>query len=150
MLPLGHDMDKRFWKPSINKQVTSSTMYSHIGHRGLKVKWGSWIWDKSIPIRRSITCWRLILGRLPTADLLKRRGVQGPNICLSCAQDEETLMHVFWNCPIAAKAWESLLGGFGLDCSFSDTLDLLVFAMDKDFSPLIAKICKLGIITLIW
>jgi hypothetical protein len=51
-----------------------------------------------------------LLDRLNTRNLLGRKKFHLPNYwcaTLEC-QPEETLIHLFWNCPCAAKCWDSI------------------------------------------
>jgi len=44
---------------------------------------------------------------LPTrANLFKRRVVEDP-LCQCCKQEEETIIHVLWTCPVAVDVWGS-------------------------------------------
>ncbi|XP_057803415.1 uncharacterized protein LOC131018702 [Salvia miltiorrhiza] len=54
ILPIGDDHDTRFWKPSLHGEVTSALALAHHCHRFPKVKWGVWIWERHIPVRRSL------------------------------------------------------------------------------------------------
>ncbi|XP_057790988.1 uncharacterized protein LOC131008106 [Salvia miltiorrhiza] len=82
ILPIGNEEDVRLWKPSIHGEVTSALAFASRCHRFPRVSWGTWIWERFIPARRSITCWRVILNRLPTLDKVIRQGVIIPNYCL--------------------------------------------------------------------
>ncbi|XP_057771115.1 uncharacterized protein LOC130990904 [Salvia miltiorrhiza] len=50
LAPVGDDSDIRYWKPSLHGNVTSAFAFSHHCHRFPKVKWGTWLWEKHIPV----------------------------------------------------------------------------------------------------
>lgn len=52
--------------------------------------------------------WTLLHGKLLTAENLKKKGIQGPSICFMCKNSEESLNHLFIECPIASVCWKQI------------------------------------------
>ncbi|XP_057792980.1 uncharacterized protein LOC131009580 [Salvia miltiorrhiza] len=152
LLPMNGDDDARFWKHSIKGEVSASLAFSNRCHRFPEVHWGKWIWDSYIPMRRSILCWRVIHGRLPTMDILIRQGLVAPNCCYLCLDSAESISHIFWNCPKVKLIWREFLVWFDKE-DFLDCLDIhsfLVMAWSTTFSSQLLTYWKAGVISLIW
>ncbi|XP_057770894.1 uncharacterized protein LOC130990686 [Salvia miltiorrhiza] len=152
LLPIGGDEDTRFWKHSVSGEVTSATAYSHTSQDFPKVLWGNWIWERFIPERRSIVCWRVIHQRLPTVDNLIRRGIQGPNRCALCGKAEESINHLFWDCEMIKPIWGEFLYWFQQE-DLKHCVDIhsfMVSAWSLDSSSLIKAFWKAGIVNILW
>ncbi|XP_057791145.1 uncharacterized protein LOC131008275 [Salvia miltiorrhiza] len=152
LVPMNGGKDARFWKHSISGDVSAALAFSRKGHIFPEVNWGKWIWEPFIPVRRSIICWRIIHGRLPTLDILIRQGMVGPNGCAICYECEESISHVFWSCSKVKPIWKELLSWFDKDM-LGDCLDIhsfLVQAWTTNFSSQLLSFWKAGVITTIW
>ncbi|XP_057811401.1 uncharacterized protein LOC131025621 [Salvia miltiorrhiza] len=152
LVSFGDQKDRRFWKHSVKGEVTAALAFSNKCHRFPMVKWGKWIWEPFIPVRRSILCWRVLHGRLPTMDVLRRQGMIAPNGCHFCLADEESIDHIMWSCTKVSQIWNTLLDWFGktelLSCI--DITTFLVFAWNASFSSQILSLWKASIITVMW
>ncbi|XP_057811497.1 uncharacterized protein LOC131025722 [Salvia miltiorrhiza] len=152
LLPIGDEEDVRLWKPSVHGEVTSALAFDSNCHRFPCVSWGRWLWESYIPVRRSITCWRVILNRLPTRDKLIRQGLVSPNYCSLCFQEAEDMSHVFWSCNKVQPVWTKFLGWFnqmeGRNCI--DIHSFLIFSWSIKWSSQINVLWKLGIVSVIW
>ena len=63
-------------------------------------------WRKEVPKKVLCFTWRAVMGRLPTADALIRRGIQVTSpMCSRCNIDSETADHILVSCPIARSVW---------------------------------------------
>lgn len=58
-----------------------------------------------IPSKIIFFMWTVCRDRLPTIDLLQRRGRYLPNVCSLCYKDEETSAHVVPYCEYAYEVW---------------------------------------------
>ncbi|XP_057774769.1 uncharacterized protein LOC130993749 [Salvia miltiorrhiza] len=152
LLPIGEEEDVRLWKPSVHGEVTSALAFASKCHRFPTVNWGRWLWENYIPVRRSITCWRVILNRLPTRDKLIRQGLISPNYCSLCFHEAEDLNHIFWSCDKIQPVWTEFLGWFnqmdGRLCA--DIHSFLIFSWSIKVSSQINALWKLGVISVIW
>ncbi|XP_057791251.1 uncharacterized protein LOC131008384 [Salvia miltiorrhiza] len=151
LLPIGNS-DTRVWKPSLQGKVSAALAFSHHAHKFPKVSWGTWIWEPFIPIRRSLVCWRLLHGRMPTYDRLIKQGLVMPNWCSFCHRDAETPEHLFWNCDSVRPSWNTFCIWFGFPEALgsADIHSFLVLAWGRKLSTQISKYWKAGIITMIW
>ncbi|XP_057786555.1 uncharacterized protein LOC131004001 [Salvia miltiorrhiza] len=152
LIPMSEEKDSKYWKHSLKGNVSAALAFSKNCHRYTMVKWGTWIWEPYIPIRRSILCWRILHGRLPTLDTLVRQGMVTPNGCPFCYMDAETIEHIMWSCPRISYVWETFLDWFHktdlLSCL--DIHTFLVLAWNAAFSPQILAFWKAGIISILW
>ncbi|XP_057790907.1 uncharacterized protein LOC131008020 [Salvia miltiorrhiza] len=152
LLPIGDEEDVRLWKPSVHGEVTSALAFAANCHRFPGVSWGRWLWESYIPVRRSITCWRVILNRLPTRDKLIRQGLISPNYCSLCFQEAEDICHIFWSCDKVQPIWAEFLGWFnqleGRHCV--DIHSFLIFSWSIKWSSQINVFWKLGVVSVIW
>ncbi|XP_057811506.1 uncharacterized protein LOC131025735 [Salvia miltiorrhiza] len=152
LLPIGEERDTRFWKPSVSGEVSASLAYASQSTNFPKVLWGTWIWERFIPDRRSLVTWRILHLKMPTLDGLIKRGMHGPNRCVMCRMAEESIDHLFWNCCVIRQIWVVFFGWFDkvhiMDCL--DIHSVLAGIWNTDFSPLVRSFWKAGVINLIW
>lgn len=72
------------------------------------VSWGKIIWKGCIPPSRSFLLWRILHDRLPTDDMLWRRGCVTVSVCILCCNAFETTNHLFLQCQFAQSLWSWL------------------------------------------
>ncbi|XP_057779784.1 uncharacterized protein LOC130998382 [Salvia miltiorrhiza] len=146
------EADSLYWKHSVRGDILTALAFSNKCHCFPKVKWGTWIWEPFIPVRRSILCWRVIHGRLPTLDILIRQGFSAPNGCLLCFMGAESISHLMWECTKIRLLWKELLLWFEMDHLWEciDIHAFLVAAWNAPFSSRIRAFWKAGIISLMW
>ncbi|XP_022031165.1 uncharacterized protein LOC110932116 [Helianthus annuus] len=66
-------------------------------------------WCKWIPIKCDVFSWRAEMGRIPTADALRMRGISvGDGLCPLCRSEEETSVHLFTSCLVASVLWQKV------------------------------------------
>jgi hypothetical protein len=68
----------------------------------------SWIWKSKLWPKLKVFSWLLLVDRLNTRNMLKRRHFNIGNIysCVLCnSGDEETLEHLFFNCSFSISCW---------------------------------------------
>lgn len=69
-----------------------------------------WLWKSACQNKRKVFFWLLLKDRLSTRELLRRKSMilQDYN-CALCSHDiEESLFHLFFDCPFAIVAWHLL------------------------------------------
>lgn len=54
------------------------------------------------------------MGKISTLDVLRRKGMYLPNICLLCYQNEESVSHTLIHCPFSREVWNVMFQEFGL------------------------------------
>jgi hypothetical protein len=98
----------------------------------------SWLWNSSCQPRHKFFFWLLLHDRLNTRNLLGRKNFHLQSydcIYINCPL-EETLEHLFWNCPFAEICWDFICPSRRNDLQFLEGIvDIkeklqLPFAMD--------------------
>ncbi|XP_058731364.1 uncharacterized protein LOC131603122 [Vicia villosa] len=75
------------------------------------------MWKLKVPSKVSIFAWRFILDRLPTRDILQRRGILSGNNdsgCALCFSFLESSAHLFDQCFYSTKVWEKVGNWLGV------------------------------------
>jgi hypothetical protein len=110
MVNLNDRKDAFVW--TANKNFSVRNMYNDIVLReGTSVM--CWAWKVKIPLKIKIFLWYLRKGVVLTKDNLVKRHWKGCTKCCFCAE-QETIQHLFFDCPIARLTWESLCFTFGV------------------------------------
>jgi hypothetical protein len=95
-----------------NKNFSVRNMYNDIVLReGTPAM--CWAWKAKIPLKIKIFLWYLRNGVVLTKDNLVKRRWKGCTKCCFCAE-QETIQHLFFDCPIARLTWGSVCFTFGV------------------------------------
>lgn len=68
-----------------------------------KIAWNS----KAIP-KIKFFIWTLLKWKILTSDNLQRHGIIGPSRCPNCQAAEETIHHLFIDCPFSTACWREI------------------------------------------
>lgn len=87
---------------------TSSKAYKHLTGTALVHPGFTWLWRCSVQHKHKTFFWLLMKDRLSTRNLLKRRNMELPSYdcVLYTASNEESLHHLFLQCPFAQQCWQ--------------------------------------------
>ncbi|XP_038996812.1 uncharacterized protein LOC120121549 [Hibiscus syriacus] len=110
-----------------NRTLTIKHIWMEIRMNGDKVKWQSLIWYPYHILKLSIITWMAILDRLPTRDRLLRIGITTLGDCVLCNEMMENMSHLFFECPMAANLWDSILLHNGLKKPISTWEDMITW-----------------------
>jgi mannosylglycoprotein endo-beta-mannosidase len=104
--------DNFVWNLMTSKEFTVKSMYLDYmtGHTRYLRKY---IWKIKVPLKIRIFMWFLHRKVILTKDNLARRNWQGPKTCCFCDQDE-TIQHLFFQCPFAKVIWRIVHMAFGV------------------------------------
>ena len=67
------------------------------------------LWKSWAPGKCKTFVWLAIRNRCWTADRLEKRGLQHPERCVLCDQEEETIQHILTSCVFARQFWHTIL-----------------------------------------
>ncbi|KAL8555834.1 hypothetical protein ACS0TY_003595 [Phlomoides rotata] len=145
------DDDTLVWPLEMHGDISAKGAYRAAQNHFPEVSWGKWIWGAFIPTKRSTLLWRVIYGKLPTWDFLRRRGFEGPSRCALCGRNEEDLDHLWCHCPWARVIFDKVSSVFNVHLIYDFGIHhCLLQAMAKTFSPQILSIWRFAVVTMIW
>lgn len=107
--------DAYLWKLAsggFGSSFSSSVTWERIRVPAAVVVWHKVVWFKEEVPRYSFISWTAYLGRLPTRDRLISWGVQVPPGCVLCSLADESIAHLFFNCPFASATWNRFCGRY--------------------------------------
>lgn len=89
---------------------TSSKAYKHLCGTRIVHPCFSWLWKSNVQNKHNVFFQLLLKDRLSTQCLLKRRNMELPSYkCVLCNHNvEETLEHLFLQCPFSIQCWQIL------------------------------------------
>ena len=61
------------------------------------------IWSLKVPHKVRVHVWRICLGIVPIAEVLRRRQVDIQAFCCLCERESESILHTFIFCPFAVS-----------------------------------------------
>eukprot|EP00253_Pinus_taeda_P010187 PITA_10187 len=72
--------------------------------------WNQWklVWKAEAPPKVKFFIWLLLRGKTLTTENLIKRGILGPSRCPNCCRSEETMQHLFLECPVAKECWKRM------------------------------------------
>uniref|UniRef100_A0A2N9F380 Reverse transcriptase zinc-binding domain-containing protein n=1 Tax=Fagus sylvatica TaxID=28930 RepID=A0A2N9F380_FAGSY len=96
-----------------------------------------WLWRKTwkmaIPGKVKHCIWRAYHETLPTYQQLHRRKIRSDAICPVCSQEDETTLHVLWQCLLARNTWALVLGRLQKLPNQGGDFSLFMLRMFQDF-----------------
>ncbi|XP_058784180.1 uncharacterized protein LOC131658948 [Vicia villosa] len=90
------------------RKFSMKTVYNRLID-DISVCWHSLLRRNIARPRARITLWMLCHGQLPTKERLYRFGMLDNKICSLCNQVEETVDHLFFECPATKRVWNAVL-----------------------------------------
>jgi hypothetical protein len=102
------------WKPSQSKYFQVKSYYKSLTTNGKHCfPWKS-IWKAKVPPRVAFFSWTAALGRILTAENLRRRRVIIVSWCCLCKVDGESINHLLLHCAYAKELWDLVFAMFGI------------------------------------
>jgi hypothetical protein len=89
---------------------SSQKAYAHLIGRQQVHRAFSWLWKSCSQNKRKVFFWLLLKDRLNTRNLLRRKTMflEDYNCAICMHSVEETLQHLFLDCPFVATMWNTL------------------------------------------
>lgn len=111
-IPLGDDdNDNWYWRCEKMGLYSVKSAYLLLQDSGRSIPGdnnsGFWrkLWNLKIPSKVKNFLWRAARNCLPTKDLLRSRRVPVNNVCPSCNEAPESVLHSLVTCPFAQSCW---------------------------------------------
>ena len=112
--PKGQGQDQICWKPTMSKTFQVCLFYHVLSSKaGVLFTWKC-IWKPKVPPRVAFFIWTVVLGRILTANNLRRRNIILVDWCCLCKEDGETIDHLFLHCKVARELWNFVFNLFGM------------------------------------
>lgn len=100
------------WKCVWGHQFTAAKYYTFCFRDDQADVAFAWIWKTCCNMKWKVFAWLLLVDRLNTRNMLRRRHfvvTDNDYKCVLCAaRPEETLTHLFFSCPFTAECWSTL------------------------------------------
>ena len=125
--------DSVFWKVGGNGQFRVKEVYSLLDRPLTVVFLKNKIWVERVPTKIVFFAWEATWGKIMTLDRFQKRGWQLPNRCFLCACEEENVNHILIHCTVARVLWDLVLGLFGVQWAFPETVKEVLFSWRGSF-----------------
>ncbi|CAO2038521.1 unnamed protein product [Urochloa humidicola] len=120
--------DSHIWLFSSSGKYSAKSAYEAMFIGSTQFRPWERIWKSWAPNKCKFFMWLVAHDRCWTADRLARKGLQHPEKCPHCDQEQETIDHLLLSCVFARQVWYVVLQRFGLqalaphleDISFED------------------------------
>ncbi|XP_057453056.1 uncharacterized protein LOC130744912 [Lotus japonicus] len=116
-LPLNGIVDTLMWPDIVDGNYCSKSGYIFVRRKllgacsstssqpSLPAPLWKKFWRTSAQPRCKEVVWRVVSSLLPVRAALRRRGMDVDPLCPVCANEEETVFHLFVSCPVAQNFW---------------------------------------------
>jgi hypothetical protein len=106
--------DRLRWVPSENWVFKVKSYFSSLADgEGSRFPWKS-MWRTQAPSRAAFFAWSAALGKILTADNLKKRKIIIVDRCYLCKRDGETVDHLLLHCDVASTLWNHVFSRLGM------------------------------------
>ncbi|XP_018623707.1 putative ribonuclease H protein At1g65750 [Nicotiana tomentosiformis] len=119
-VPIGGDnkLYRPIWKLSNDDKFSCKTTFYALRQTGISSMSSQRIWHKKLPFKVSFFMMRLLRGRLPTDEVIRRSGIQGPSKCYCCRDaQEDYIAQIFLSSCKAQYVWKYFSQSVGITIS---------------------------------
>jgi hypothetical protein len=137
-----HHGTKDSWRYIWGSNIYTSSKFYNFPYRNFQpLAPFIWIWDSKCSNKLRVFSWLLLMDRLNTRNILKRKKhkLEGNNYnCVLCNSNvEETAFHLFFSCTFSRACWQHL----GIQWNFaSDFFQMLIQAKQQFSNPYFMEI----------
>ena len=125
--------DLVFWKGGKNGKFGVKEAYALLICPSVSLFPKNGIWVENVPSKLAFFAWEATWGRVLTLDRLQKRGWQLLNRCYLCGSEEENVNHLLIHCTVVRVLWEIVLGVFGAQWVFPETVKEVVLSWKGSF-----------------
>lgn len=97
--------DQHRWTATATGSYSSKSAYNRYMAGTIGFESATRIWKTWVPPRCKFFLWLASLNRCWTADRLAKRGMEHPDRCKLCDQEEETIQHILVGCVFSREVW---------------------------------------------
>ena len=112
-----NEEDYYLWRNGLRdppSTFSSSKLWSSLYQFPPQVSWLKAVWFKKNIPKHAFIMWLVMRGRMSTRDRLLTWGLDVSPLCLLCGTQNESLLHIFFECDYASAAWRSVTRSTGL------------------------------------
>jgi len=112
------------WTHTTSGKLPSKEAFHFKKQHQLKIPWTKCISNRDIRPSKATLVWRVMLGKLPTDDILAQRGCYFPSNCSLCQTCAETSLHLFFDYSYSLKIWNWLAATLDTPLHFQSLEDI--------------------------
>lgn len=122
---------------SLKGEGSSRSGYTHV--------WKA-VWSLQVPNATMVFLWRACADILPMKEKLLQRRVVDEDLCIFCEREQETMMHILWECPSSTDVWSAcdrrIQKTQAQNITFLDVVDSLLLRCNGEEMNLFALIAN--------
>ncbi|XP_070002514.1 uncharacterized protein [Nicotiana sylvestris] len=113
--PVASDiLDKPFWMLETRGSFSVKSAWEFLRKRNDPSIAYSKLWTKGLPFKISFFLWKVWKAKLPLDDWMRQLGYSMPSKCWCCAQEQESMPHLFFTSDAATRVWTYFLTNAGI------------------------------------
>ena len=143
---LSQQPDELRWKLTRSGVFTVKSMYIDVINSS-SIPTSKHVWDVKVPLKIKVFMWFVHKQVILTKDNLIKRNWTGPTRCSFCDRDE-TIKHLFFDCPFARVLWRTVHIAFNITPPNSVTT--LFGTWLTGIEPELARHIRVGVCALLW
>ncbi|GJN03178.1 hypothetical protein PR202_ga20588 [Eleusine coracana subsp. coracana] len=114
---LTDEEDRHVWNLDASSHYSSRSAYKAYFNDSISFEPWKRLWKTWAPAKCKLFLWLAIRNKCWTANRLAKRGLDHPEKCPLCDQEEEMIQHLLTTCVVAREVWYKLLQPLSLASS---------------------------------
>nr|XP_027090349.1 uncharacterized protein LOC113711381 [Coffea arabica] len=106
--------DQIMWSPSSSAGFSLSSAWESCRRRQGRSPMHGMVWNRGVMLKMSMFSWRLLRSFVPVDSVIRQRGIPFASRCSCCLEEEESVLHLFVNGPVATEVWGRFGNRFGV------------------------------------
>lgn len=107
-IPCSMQEDRLIWDKTVNGSFSIKSAYNQLfSNDPNPSNWGL-VWNNNLLPKINFFWWTVQHGKILITDNLKKRGFVLPNRCYLCKNNEESIKHLFLECPFSQRIWSTV------------------------------------------
>ena len=143
---LSQQPDELRWKLTKSGVFTVKSMYIDVINSN-SIPTSKHVWDVKVPLKIKVFMWFVHKQVILTKDNLIKRNWTGPARCSFCDRDE-TIKHLFFDCPLAKVLWQTVHIAFNINPP--NSVNALFGTWLNGIEPDLARHIRVGVCALLW
>jgi hypothetical protein len=104
----GNGVDTLCWQRKSKGGFTMKSFYQSLSPSPHRMFPWKGVWNPRVPPRVAFFLWATVLGKILTAENLRKRHIIIVSWCCMCKSDGESIDHLFIHCPVAKELWNAV------------------------------------------